>query len=285
MVDPQVLTQGSWDLITPEIAGWTYISFEVRTFAAGETLEIPADGSERALVNLRGDLVVTIEGAEHRLGGRDSVFDGLGHTHYVPRDTALRITGTEGAELALASAPATEVHDVVHVRPEDLPLVARGAGNASRQVSTPMAPDFPADRLHVVEVYTPGGNWSSYPPHKHEHDVEGEAQLEEVYYYRTRDPENGWALQRVYSPERGFDLDVPVRDGDICLIPWGYHTTVAAHGQDLYYLNVLAGPAPERTLQAAEDPALAPARTAWEGMDVDVRVPFVPRRPGQPLTD
>ncbi|MGP9537965.1 5-deoxy-glucuronate isomerase [Brachybacterium sp. AOP43-C2-M15] len=285
MVDPQVLTQGSWDVITPEIAGWTYVSFEVRTFGAGETLEIPADGSERALVNLRGDLVVTVAGQEHRIGGRDSVFDGLGHTLYVPRDEALSITASEGAELAIASAPATEVHEVVHVAPDDLPLVARGAGNASRQVSTPMPPDFAADRLHVVEVYTPGGNWSSYPPHKHEHDVEGEAQLEEVYYYRTRDPENGWALQRVYSPERDFDLDVPVRDGDICLIPWGYHTTVAAHGQDLYYLNVLAGPAPARTLQASEDPALAPARTAWEGMDVDVRVPFVPRRPGQSLAD
>lgn len=285
MVDPQVLTQGSWDVITPEIAGWTYVSFEVKTFAAAETLEIPADGSERAFVNLKGDLLIEVAGQEYRLGGRDSVFDGLGHALYVPRDEAVSVTASEGAELAIASAPATEVHEVVHVVPDDMPLVARGAGNASRQVSTPMPPDFAADRLHIVEVYTPGGNWSSYPPHKHEHDIEGEAQLEEVYYYRTRDPENGWALQRVYSPERDFDLDVPVRDGDICLIPWGYHTTVAAHGQDLYYLNVLAGPAPARTLQASEDPALAPARDAWEGMDVDVRVPFVPRRPGQPLAD
>lgn len=285
MVDPQVLTQGSWDVITPEIAGWTYVSFEAKTFAAAETLEIPADGSERAFVNLKGDLLIEVAGQEYRLGGRDSVFDGLGHTLYVPRDEVVSVTASEGAELAIASAPATEVHEVVHVVPDDMPLVARGAGNASRQVSTPMPPDFAADRLHIVEVYTPGGNWSSYPPHKHEHDIEGEAQLEEVYYYRTRDPENGWALQRVYSPERDFDLDVPVRDGDICLIPWGYHTTVAAHGQDLYYLNVLAGPAPARTLQASEDPALAPARDAWEGMDVDVRVPFVPRRPGQPLED
>ena len=285
MVDPQVLTQGSWDVITPEIAGWTYVSFEAKTFAAAETLEISADGSERAFVNLKGDLVIEVAGQEYRLGGRDSVFDGLGHALYVPRDEAVSVTASEGAELAIASAPATEVHEVVHVVPDDMPLVARGAGNASRQVSTPMPPDFAADRLHIVEVYTPGGNWSSYPPHKHEHDIEGEAQLEEVYYYRTRDPENGWALQRVYSPERDFDLDVPVGDGDICLIPWGYHTTVAAHGQDLYYLNVLAGPAPARTLQASEDPALAPARDAWEGMDVDVRVPFVPRRPGQPLAD
>lgn len=285
MVDPQVLAHGRWDVITPEIAGWQYVTFEVKTFAAQERLEIPADGSERALVNLRGDFTITVGQDEYAIGGRDSVFAGLGHTLYVPRGRGITVTATAGAELAIASAPATEEREVVHVDPADLPLLARGAGNATRQVSTPIPPDFPADRLHIVEVYTPGGNWSSYPPHKHEHDVEGEAQLEEVYYYRTRDAENGWALQRVYSPERGFDLDVPVRDGDICLIPWGYHTTVAAHDQDLYYLNVLAGPAPQRTLQAAEDPALAPAREKWADLEADSRVPFIPRRPGEPATD
>ena len=125
-----------------------------------------------------------------------------------------------------------------------------------------MLPDFPADRLHVIEVWTPGGNWSSYPPHKHEHDHDGESELEETYYYRLRDPRIGWGVQRVYSPERDFDLVQTVRDGDLLLIPWGYHTTVAAHGHDLYYLNVLAGPAPKRTLQAFQDPCLAsPPRT------------------------
>ena len=142
-----------------------------------------------------------------------------------------------------------------------------------------MLPDFPADRLHVVEVWTPGGNWSSYPPHKHEQDRDGESELEETYYYRLRDPENGWALQRVYSPDRDFELSQPVRDGDLLLIPWGYHTTVAAHGQDLYYLNVLAGPAPKRTLQAFQDPCLKSAQEDWPQAGLDPRLPLIPRFP------
>src|SRR5258708_24560034 len=142
-----------------------------------------------------------------------------------------------------------------------------------------MPPTSRADRLHGVEVWTRGGTGSSFPPHKHEHDVPGEAQLEETYYYRLRDPGNGWAIQRVYSPERDFELDETIRDGDICLIPWGYHTTVAAHGHDLYYLNVLAGPAPERTLQAREDPTLADLRPRSENIDQAPPVPFVPRHP------
>lgn len=142
-----------------------------------------------------------------------------------------------------------------------------------------MPPAFPADRLLLVEVWTPGGNWSSFPPHKHEHDTGTESKLEETYYYRLRDPENGWAIQRVYSPDKDFDLTEPVRDGDICLIPWGYHTTAAAHGHDLYYLNVLAGPAAKRTLQAFEDPCLSPLRERWQDLGTDDRVPFVPRHP------
>ena len=142
-----------------------------------------------------------------------------------------------------------------------------------------MLPDFPADRLHVIEVWTPGGNWSSYPPHKHEHDRDDEAELEETYYYRLRDPENGWAVQRVYSPDRDFDLVQTVHDGDLLLIPWGYHTTAAAHGHDLYYLNVLAGPAPKRTLQALQDPCLKPTQDAWPELGIDARLPFIPRYP------
>ena len=182
-------------------------------------------------------------------------------------------------EIAIAAAPATEKLEPVLVSPEDAEIELRGGGNASRQVNSLMLPDFPADRLHVVEVWTPGGNWSSYPPHKHEQDRDGESELEETYYYRLRDPENGWALQRVYSPDRDFELSQPVRDGDLLLIPWGYHTTVAAHGQDLYYLNVLAGPAPKRTLQAFQDPCLKAAQDAWPQAGLDPRLPLIPRFP------
>jgi 5-deoxy-glucuronate isomerase len=278
MTQPQILTHGEWTKITPEIAGWEYVSFEVVTFH-GQTLDIASDGNERAFIPLSGTARAEVDGRSLEFGGRPDVFSGLGHLLYVPRDTDVSLTATEGAEIAIASAPATTRHEVALVTPEDLPVEARGGGNASRQVSTLMPPSFRADRLLVVEVWTPGGNWSSFPPHKHEHDEEGEAQLEETYYYRLRDPEKGWALQRAYSPERGFDLTQVVHDGDICLLPWAYHTTVAAHGHDLYYLNVLAGPAQERTLQARQDVDLAATADTWPEQGIDPRVPFVPAFP------
>ncbi|MGC5224990.1 5-deoxy-glucuronate isomerase [Micromonospora sp. DT81.3] len=279
MSQPQIFKAGEWETITPELAGWTYVGFSVKSFSPGESLTIAADEQERALVPLSGIVTAIIDGEEIVFGGRSSVFDGLGYTLYVPRDTEVLITAPDGAEVAIASAPATTRHEVRLVTPDDLGVEARGGGNATRQVATPIPPGFPADRLLVVEVWTPGGNWSSFPPHKHEHDHDGESELEETYYYRLRDPEKGWAIQRAYSPERGFDLAETVRDGDICVLPWSYHTTVAAHGHDLYYLNVLAGPAPERTLQAFQDPTLAPLQDEWTILGTDSRVPFIPRYP------
>lgn len=286
MSKPEILESG-WSEITPADAGWTYISLAVRTLSARETLTIPADDQEHALIPFSGVAEVVTEatdgeseGQKWRLGGRANVFEGLGWCLYLPMQTAATVTAATDCEIAIAGAPATTRYAPVLVTPDDTEIELRGGGNASRQVNSLMLPDFPADRLHVIEVWTPGGNWSSYPPHKHEHDREGEAELEETYYYRLRDPENGWAIQRVYSPEReGFDLIETVRDGDLLLIPWGYHTTVAAHGHDLYYLNVLAGPAPDRTLQAFQDPCLKSAQDAWPQTGVDPRLPLVPRYP------
>jgi 5-deoxy-glucuronate isomerase len=275
---PQILARG-WKPVEPSDAGWEYISFGVHTLAAGETLTLPATQQERALVPLAGEAAAE-SGSQHwTFGGRRSVFDGLGWCLYLPMESEVTITAVTDLEIAVAEAPATQKFVPVLVTPDDVNIELRGGGNASRQVGSLMLPDFPADRLHVIEVWTPGGNWSSYPPHKHEHDRDGEAQLEETYYYRLKDPENGWALQRVYSPERDSELAEPVRDGDLLLIPWGYHTTVAAHGHDLYYLNVLAGPAPRRTLQAFEDPCLTSVREQWPAAGIDSRLPFVPRHP------
>jgi 5-deoxy-glucuronate isomerase len=278
MSNPKILTKG-WDPIQPADAGWTYISFAVHTLLAGGTLALPADGQERALVPLSGIAEVEADGRSWRFGGRVSVFDGLGWCLYVPLDTAVTLTAVSDLEIAVAAAPAKTRYAVALVGPDDIDIELRGGGNASRQVGSLMLPDFAADRLHVIEVWTPGGNWSSFPPHKHERDQNGEAQLEETYYYRLRDPDNGWAVQRVYSPEREFDLVQTVRDGDLLIIPWGYHTTVAAHGHDLYYLNILAGPAPTRTLQAYQDPCLKDTQDAWAAVGIDDRLPFVPRYP------
>jgi 5-deoxy-glucuronate isomerase len=276
---PRILRSSEWTRTSPEDAGWTYVSFAVETLSAGATLELPADGQERALVPLSGRAAVVGGGQRWEFGGRSSVFDGLGWCLYLPRETPAELTALTDLQIAVASAPATTKHEPVLVTPDDVGIELRGGGNASRQVGSLLLPGFPADRLHVIEVWTPGGNWSSFPPHKHEHDEPGEARLEETYYYRLRDPAHGWALQRVYSPERGFELTEPVRDGDLLLIPWGYHTTVAAHGHDLYYLNVLAGPAPARTLQAREDAELSSVRGDWTAAGIDGRLPFVPRHP------
>lgn len=277
MSSPKILANG-WSAITPADAGWTYISFAVQTVAAGETITIPNDHQEHALIPLSGTASVEADDQSWKLGGRANVFDGLGWCLYLPRDTAATVTAVSDLEVAIAGAPATTRHAPVLVTPNDTGIELRGGGNASRQVNSLMLPDFPADRLHVIEVWTPGGNWSSFPPHKHERDRDGEAQLEETYYYRLRDPENGWAVQRVYSPERDeFDLVRTVRDGDLLLIPWGYHTTVAAHGHDLYYLNILAGPAAKRTLQAFQDPCLKATQDEWPAVGIDHRLPLIPR--------
>jgi 5-deoxy-glucuronate isomerase len=278
MSTPQILGKG-WERIEPADAGWTYISFAVHALAPGESVTLPANGQERALVPLSGTVEASAADQKWSFGGRASVFAGLGHCLYLPRDTEVTLTASTPVELAVAEAPANERFEPVLVTPDDVDIELRGGGNASRQVGSLMLPGFPADRLHVIEVWTPGGNWSSFPPHKHEQDREGESELEETYYYRLRDSENGWAVQRVYSPERNFDLTQTVRDGDLLLIPWGYHTTVAAHGHDLYYLNILAGPAPKRTLQAFQDPCLKATQDAWPEAGVDSRLPLIPRYP------
>ena len=280
MSEPQILPRG-WNRVDPSVAGWTYVSFAVEKLSAGESLSFPADGQERAFVPLSGTIEATSGDQQWTFGGRPSVFAGLGHCLYLPRDTDVTLIASDDAEIAIADAPATERFEPVLVTPDDIDIELRGGGNASRQVGSLMLPGFPADRLHVIEVWTPAGNWSSFPPHKHEHDQDGESELEETYYYRLRDPDNGFAVQRVYSPERDFDLTQTVRDGELLLIPWGYHTTVAAHGHDLYYLNVLAGPAPDRTLQAFQDPCLKATQDAWPEVGLDDRLPMIPRYPDQ----
>ena len=158
----------------------------------------------------------------------------------------------------------------VLIKPEDVEIEVRGAGNATRQINHIVKPEFPAERLLVVEVFTPAGNWSSYPPHKHDEDnPPGEVILEETYYFRT----DGFAVQKLYSPRHGLDVTETVYDGDLMLVPHGYHTTAASHGYDLYYLNALAGD--RRSMASADDPALHWIRAAWSELEPDPRVPLV----------
>ena len=262
-----LLKAGEWEDVTPQSADWRYLSFAVRK----GSLSRASDDAEVVVVPLTGACRIEADGQTWELGGRDSVFGGLPWAMYIPRDTSLEVE-TEG-EVAICSARCERRRDPVLVRPDDVEIEVRGAGNATRQINHIVKPDFPAERILVVEVFTPAGNWSSYPPHKHDEDnPPGEVVLEEVYYYRTERPE-AFAVQRLYSPSHNVDVTATVRHDDLMLVPFGYHTTCAAHGYNLYYLNALAGD--RRSMAASDDPDLAWIRGAWEELEPDPRVPLV----------
>ena len=270
-----LLRDGEWNVVDPGSADWRYLSFRVERLRDGESVASNTGGEEIALVPLAGRCAVDTAGERYELGGRASVFDGMPWALYLPRDTEYTVTALGDVEVAISGALADEQLEPRLVTPKDVEIEVRGSGNATRQINHILKPEFPAQRLLVVEVFTPAGNWSSYPPHKHDvDDPPGEVVLEEVYYYRTQsEPPGAFAVQRLYSPQYGTDVTETVRDGDIMLVPHGYHTTAAAHGYDLYYLNGLAGD--RRSMASADDPALAWIRPAWADLEPDPRVPLV----------
>jgi 5-deoxy-glucuronate isomerase len=173
------------------------------------------------------------------------------------------VTAENPIELAVCAARAERRLSPKLVTPDDVKVEIRGAGNAARQINHIIEPSFAADRLLVVEVFTPSGNWSSYPPHKHDvHDMPREADLEEIYYYRI-DPPDGFGLQRLYTADSRTDAAYVIHDGDLLLVPEGYHAFVVAQGYTGYYLNVLAGNEPVRTMQPSDDPDYAWVRDTW----------------------
>ena len=279
-----LLRHGDWDVVDPASASWRYLSFRVERLREGEHVSRETGGEERALVPLGGRCAVESGGERWELGERASVFDGMPWALHLPRDTDYTLTALGDVEVAVSGALADERFEPRLVTPDDVEIEVRGSGNATRQINHIVKPEFPAQRLLVVEVFTPAGNWSSYPPHKHDEDrPPGEVVLEEVYYYRTQsEPPGAFAVQRLYSSQHGTDITETVRDGDIMLVPHGYHTTAAAHGYDLYYLNGLAGD--RRSMAAADDPLLAWIRPAWENLEPDPRVPLVRHRAKAPLS-
>lgn len=252
--------------VTPERAGWRYLSFRVQVVATPTMFG--GDDHETALVILAGGM--TVDGRE--LPGRPSVWEGLPTAAYLPAGVRVTVAPTGASvEVAVAEAPSTRGGELAIIGPEAVTVEVRGAGNATRQINHIITPAFAADRLEVVEVYTPGGNWSSWPPHKHDtDDMPREAVLEEVYHYRFRRPE-AWGVQRVYGPSR--DGLWAVHSGDVVLVPDGYHPFTAIHGEDAYYLNALAGDV--RTMACSFHPDLAAVMDAWEEMEPDPRVPLV----------
>jgi 5-deoxy-glucuronate isomerase len=245
--------------VTPRDAGWSMLGVETRRLAARDVWSFETGESEAILVVLGGvGSVSSSRGEWAGLGKRANVFAGMPHALYLPRRTTVAVTAeSDVLEIAHAWAPSDEDHPPRRITPSDVAIEVRGGGGATRQINSILPPGSDCQRLVCVEVFTPGGNWSSYPPHKHDAHVVGangnvlEADLEEIYLYKMADP-RGWAVQRVYTGDRSIDEAVVVGDGDVVLVPEGYHPVAAAHGYDCYYLNVLAGSA--QSLACAFDP-------------------------------
>jgi 5-deoxy-glucuronate isomerase len=245
---------GSVLSVTPESAGWRYVGFEVVQLKPGGTLWHETEGREVCLVVLTGR--ARIEAGVKSfgsVGGRSSVFEGNAGSVYVPARSSYTVTAESALELAICSAPGEGRGEPRLIAPGDVGEEKRGSGTNTRFVRNILPQDEPAESLLVVEVITPGGNWSSYPPHKHDRDaLPEESALEEIYYHRLN-PAQGFAFQRVYTDDRSIDQTMTVEDGDCVLVPRGYHPVGAPHGYDLYYLNVMAGP--QRRWCFRNDPA------------------------------
>ena len=269
--------------ITPESAGWTYCGLQVWRLGRGESRLLATGNEEFAVLPLEGSAVVEVDGERYELEGRTSVFGRVTDWAYLPIEAEARLSTVTGAELALASARAERRFSPAYVPATAVPVEIRGAGQATRQVTNFLSPEgfAEADRLICVEVLTPEGNWSSYPPHKHDDTPDSPANNEEIYYFRvgrsggTATSDEGFALHRTYTADGSIDETVVVRDGDAFLVPSGYHgPCVAAPGYPLYYLNVMAGPNPQRTMAIVDDPAHAWIRRTWEEMPIDPRCPM-----------
>lgn len=224
--------------VTPADAGWKYLSFSVVAVEAGAPFEAEFDDQELAVVPLRGGGTV-VAGVERFDVSRPDVFVAMPNVVYAPPGTPVRVETTDSFEFALGSAPAEGRYPVRCFTPAEMQSEVRGGGAARRQVNHVLAPPLPAERLICYEVYVPRGTWSGWPPHCHD-GWDDSPYLEETYYFRT-DPADGFALHRNWRVDEDFDQSFVAADGDVVLVPKGYHTSAAAPGSHVFFLNYLAG--------------------------------------------
>jgi len=230
--------------ISPESAGWKYVGFQVYRLSPGGTLVRSSGDREACLVLLSGRADVRTAKAEWRnIGERMSVFEGKPpYSVYVPSGDGFEVMALTDLELAVCLAPGKGIYPARLIEPGDVGVETRGYGNMERRIHNILPESQPADSLLVVEVFTPDGHWSSYPPHKHDvDDPPRETYLEETYFHKVR-PEHGFAVQRVYTDDRSLDETLVVRNNEAVLVPAGYHPVAAPPGYEVYYLNVMAGP-------------------------------------------
>lgn len=271
---------GVLNRVTAQEAGWSLLNAEIRRLRAGESWAHETSEHEVLIVLFGGRCSVrTSAGSWDDVGERADVFDGMPWAVYLPRRTAFSLQAlTPTLDWAWCWVPTDQDHPARLITPDDSNVEIRGGRHATRQINSILPPGSDCHRIVAVEVYTPGGNWSSYPPHKHDvHRVGAdgallEADLEELYLYKHRRP-GGWALQRIYTDDRRLDETVTAQDNDIVRVPEGYHPVSAAEGYDCYYLNFLAGSA--QSLACVDDPEHAWVKSTWDTKDP--RVPLVGR--------
>ena len=269
---------GEYVRVTPESAGWEHLSFSARKLGAGESWRGNTGQCEYGFVVLGGTCAVeSARGSWPNIGRRPDVFHGMPYALYLPRETEFTVTGLDGGvDIACGWCRSEGNHPPRLVTPEQVAVEIRGGGNATRQINSLIPPGFDCHRLVAVEVYTPSGSWSSYPPHKHDvhrEDAAGkllEADLEETYFYKFDRPA-GFAIQRVYTSDARLNEVVVARQNDVVLVPEGYHPVASAHGYTTYYLNFLAGSA--QSLANVDDPEHAWIKGTWTTLDP--RVPVV----------
>lgn len=261
--------------IDPERAGWAYSGLRLLDLAAGESITVGTGSSEIAVLPMAGGCTVEVDAATFVIEGRDDVFSGISGFAYIPIDSEIRIASRTGGQIALCSAKATRRIDPYEVPAAAIGIEVRGGGPGTRQINNFLSADvFEADKLIAVEVITPEGSWSSYPPHKHDEMSDTEVALEEIYYFRIHGA-RGTGFFNCYTSDGAINETVLVRDGDTFLVPRGFHGPAAASpGHHMYYLNVMAGPSQERVWRFCDDPDHAWARSALEELEPDPRLPL-----------
>ncbi len=264
--------------IDPTSAGWEHLHFAVRNIKQMETFSFETGEFEFALVVLGGvGKIETSRGSWENVGRRPDVFHGMPYALYLPRRTSVEVKSiSHNLNIGYGWAASTMDYPIRLITPDEVKVELRGGENATRQINKMIPPGFPCERLVVVEVFTPSGNWSSYPPHKHDRhrvDSDGniiEADLEEIYFYKVS-PDDGFAYQRIYTNDRKLDELIYVENDHLVLSPEGYHPVVSGQGYTTYYLNMLAGSA--QSLASSDDPQYAWIKDSWKYKDS--RVPIV----------
>jgi 5-deoxy-glucuronate isomerase len=270
--------------LTPADAGWTYAGLVVILLAPAVERSIELGDNEAVVLPLSAtDVDVTIDGQHFRLDGRVSVFDRVTDFAYAPLGATVVVSAPNGGEVAIATSRCGRRLTAAYGSAANVAVELRGSGPATRQVNNFMSPEaWPgADKLMCVELITPDGNWSSYPPHRHDDSPECPVNNEEIYYFRigvagTSDySADGFGMHRTYTPDGSIDVNVVIHDGDVFCVPRGYHgPCIAAPGYPMYYLNVLAGPGGDRSMAFCDDPTHHWVRDTWADMTTDPRCPM-----------